>query len=726
MLPLRLRARRDTRVRAQIWIRSRLTPAAAWCFVFAIACCSLPAFAAVATVAPEEIGYNGLHGYISNYVPPPPAGYGYGVSLYSSAWSLTRQPLRNLQIGLPSTWIIPDNAGYAGIPSLCPPGTLAYDLGWGPNFEYLFQTIEGGMGFWLSTQFKSATPKYRINGTPDCYSTQISSPGWEFGNPTPLADTKMGLVQLSNRLLLAPDGLTFKEGVSGQIMGVAWMALPFSDYKGYHFLQSDLNPALCLRGNLGGNAYMDVCGTSSDQYWKLIPSDAYYKLQNRAFEPTLCLEGNTGLGAEPHGGASYLAPCSASTGQLWKITQRAFGKFHWQTVQSLLVDKCLEANDPAPSSYLGGASFMAACQNVTGQSWHETPQALNDTVPVGTQNWTLFMNASNFKGPVAYWIADTWSAIATGYDNDAGRGLDARAGTAGSGAMEVNTVPWFVADDSLGVTYTRVPRLQFPVDGNGRTVLMQDVAFHSSSTLFDAAWSWFRGSGSSNGVFNMANSFTPTNCSVNPMAFDQAISQADSTKLTLTGIDAVVTTALFDAGTCKWGLQWNGSQAVTDQGMAVFPEYYKEDGANRVAVPAASVPANTQLASVSFAQDNQPAAYTSPDSGAWSSPGKSSAPITVALADGSAVTYAWYRFIDQPALQHLALSQIQRDRLQQVVVDIHTNWPIDRDYLPPPTSGTLLALDGALLVTPPGGMLTGYVPIVIGQFADRIHKNGFD
>jgi len=59
-------------------------------------------------------------------------------------------------------------------------------------------------------------------------------------------------------------------------------------------------------------------------------------------------------------------------------------------------------------------------------------------------------------------------------------------------------------------------------------------------------------------------------------------------------------------------------------------------------------------------------------------------------------------------------------------VDIHTNWPIDRDYLPPPTSGTLLALDGALLVTPPGGMLTGYVPIVIGQFADRIHKNGFD
>jgi hypothetical protein len=71
------------------------------------------------------------------------------------------------QIGLPSTWISPDNADF--FEPLCPPSTVAHQ--WaetrGPYFRDVFQTIEGGLGYWCSTRFGSVAPKYRINGTPN-------------------------------------------------------------------------------------------------------------------------------------------------------------------------------------------------------------------------------------------------------------------------------------------------------------------------------------------------------------------------------------------------------------------------------------------------------------------------------------------------------------------------------------------------------------------------------
>jgi len=41
----------------------------------------------------------------------------------------------------------------------------------------------------------------------------------------------------------------------------------------------------------------------------------------------------------------------------------------------------------------------------------------------------------------------------------------------------------------------------------------------------------------------------------------------------------------------------------------------------------------------------------------------------------------------------------------------------ERDYLPPPTVGTLADLDPAQLVTPPAGLEVGYVPIATRQAA---------
>ena len=101
--------------------------------------------------------------------------------------------------------------------------------------------------------------------------------------------------------------------------------------------------------------------------------------------------------------------------------------------------------------------------------------------------------------------------------------------------------------------------------------------------------------------------------------------------------------------------------------------------------------------------------------GAWSKPGPKAGPFTAKLADGSVVTYSWYRFVDQPSFQQYGWSDEKKAKLQAFVEEIHANWPIDRDYITPPSHGELVSLDPALFVTPPKGLETGYVPVVTRQ-----------
>ena len=72
-----------------------------------------------------------------------------------------------------------------------------------------------------------------MNGTPNCYDDEIASPGWGFfSSGTAIPDAKMGVAQLSNRILVPPDGLPFQGNPEGLILGYAWMVLPFTDAKG--------------------------------------------------------------------------------------------------------------------------------------------------------------------------------------------------------------------------------------------------------------------------------------------------------------------------------------------------------------------------------------------------------------------------------------------------------------------------------------------------------------
>ena len=136
-----------------------------------------------------------------------------------------------------------------------------------------------------------------------------------------------------------------------------------------------------------------------------------------------------------------------------------------------------------------------------------------------------------------------------------------------------------------------------------------------------------------------------------------------------------------------------------------------------VAVSSLEVPDETKLMSQTFRQANIGRDYNSPreKGGSWSEPGPRKGPFRVILSDGSEVTYSWYRFVDQPALQKLGWTEAQKKQLQSLVGNIHSNWPIWRDYMPPPSSGTLVELDPVLCVEPPKGLEAGFVPIVTSQ-----------
>ena len=129
------------------------------------------------------------------------------------------------------------------------------------------------------------------------------------------------------------------------------------------------------------------------------------------------------------------------------------------------------------------------------------------------------------------------------------------------------------------------------------------------------------------------------------------------------------------------------------------------------------VPEETGLLQAKFQLAEPGKPFTSPKTGAWERTGPSDLPHTVTLGDGSEVTYSWYRFVDQPSFKQFAWSEEKREALQSFVEKIHCSWPIDRDYMPPPTSGELVTLDPALFVRPPKGLEVGYVPIVTRQGA---------
>jgi hypothetical protein len=84
---------------------------------------------------------------------------------------------------------------------------------------------------------------------------------------------------------------------------------------------------------------------------------------------------------------------------------------------------------------------------------------------------------------------------------------------------------------------------------------------------------------------------------------------------------------------------------------------------------------------------------------------------------GSWLAYRWYRFVDQPALQSLGLTDAQKAFLQARITALHRmlapEAPLNRWLRAPAGTPALAGIDPALLTSPPAGFEAGYVPITL-------------
>ena len=391
---------------------------------------------------------DGLHGYIGFGATRPPARseYSAGMGFYSAVWPLVDQPLADFQIGLAGSWITPDNSDNKDKP-LAPEGTLART--WrerGPTWGSVFQTVEGGLGYWAGNHFRYGPPKFSMNATPQCYDYEVGSPGWSFFySNEALPDNRLGIAQLSNRLLIPPDALPFQGNPNGQFLGYTWMALPFTD-------------------------------------------------------PT--------------------------------------------------------TGDP----------------------------------PTGDQSWTCFLSAANFKGPIAYYIPETWSKIGKlfNYPFIYGRGLDARPGNMGGGAMEINTVPRFDAQDAQGVGLFEDPQAAVPggrpgkgLPGAGRDLLLEGGPLRRLQGLAERRPGLLR---------------TIRREGRLEVQVDDAAPRATTRPARKSPAWSASSTPRSSRATCG---AWSGSTATSAPKVS-FPQYFKHVGEERVAVAAADVPAETRLLAQEF------------------------------------------------------------------------------------------------------------------------------
>ena len=505
-------------------------------------------FGAISTCAESQ-----CLAYFSTTDVSIPTGYDEGFSWYSQAWPLVSQRIDNLQIGLSSTWINPDNVNQpAKVQKAFCAGSTIESFRKDSWYGY-FQTIEGGLGWWRSTHFPTLMPKYALNGTPDCYNTEFATPGWTFEEARPVARGETALVQLSNSLLIPPDGITLNPASNGTYLGSAWMSLPL-------------------------------------------------------------------------------------------------------------------------------------------------PLVGRRSAPTGTNHWTLFMNAANYSGPVAYWLPSTWSAVSVGNKLLTGLGLDSKPGYVGSFASEWNSVPYFSTIDSAGRTVTRMPTTQFPIDAQGRTIFSRDARSYSSASFANPISAWLQGTS------EIPTRFSPSGSTDLPLLVEPSDFYQDGHRLA--GLLDSVSLASFDSG-AAFGFQWKDAS-----GTGHLPTTFIRQGADLVTTNLDQSP--PELVRAAF-PSSPPAPFMYRNPSWWNASKPASGVKSVRLVDGSTVRYRWYRFVDQPALQRLALTPTEAARLQSMITSMHRAWPNGTRFMDAPGAGSLTGVDPALIVKPPTGMEYGYVPYVISQ-----------
>jgi hypothetical protein len=492
-----------------------------------------------------------------------PKEFGYGFSWYASMWPMIDEGIEHFQVGLGSTWIFPytEDLSSSLAQKVCGQGSnpyiksLADDIKNGRYGLYLYQTIEGSLGWWGRQAFKTSFPKYALNVTQNCYQSDVNSPGWPFfAGTTPLQIEQTGFTQITNRILIPPDGMTFAPDYSPQQLGISWLSLPF-----------------------------------------------------------------------PEVGAQY-------------------------------------------------------------------------ATKAGTNAWSLFLSTDNYSGIIGYVLPHFWANGSILNPNQRGITLDVKPGFIGNMAAEWGSIPYAEFTDNNGVTYSKMPKLNFSSDENANTVINRDIMGYSVDFIASRFREYIDSSAkiplepNLNGVFKANISGSAGNLYQNGDSLVQANDLIRSR------------TVEQNRG---YGFSW--SKANSRIGLS---EYFKKVGNTRVPITDEEAP--TQLRRTSFTADNKSRTFIYSAPAWWFNGSQYSQEFQTNLVDGTTVTYRWFKFVDQPTLKRLNLSVSERNRLQNIAEDMQKSWQ-QKSLQPGATAGVLGSFDKNLLVSPPNGYEIGFVPIITKQ-----------
>lgn len=346
-------------------------------------------------------------------------------------------------------------------------------------------------------------------------------------------------------------------------------------------------------------------------------------------------------------------------------------------------------------------------------------------VPTGNQCWTLFLNTANFKGPVAFFTPYFWSKASAENPKLAGQFLDTRPSEPNKAVqMETQHIPAMVAKDRAGTTYARIAPTHFPGEAGKESPLIHRITAYSKGALWSSVDRWFHGGPTASGLVPQAASSVHAFKGGGYSTWKIYLPGGDRSKAPEVDWASYATPVALSEST--YGIRWNRdllSRSSTSRSLETLPEYYRlttsANGRERwVVVTPAEVPAETGLREAKFPAPKRTAEpYVTPDESdsSWKKPGPTAGPFKRTLGDGSEITFYWYRFADQPAMQNADLTVAEREVSQKRVEKIHRSWPQNRNYLPSNSVGSLASIDPALIVKPPKGLEVGYVPIVTRQ-----------
>lgn len=352
------------------------------------------------------------------------------------------------------------------------------------------------------------------------------------------------------------------------------------------------------------------------------------------------------------------------------------------------------------------------------------PNTNGTDIETGNQCWTLFLNTTNFKGPVTFFLPTYWTEPSLLDPALEGLFLDARPSEPNVGfGIEHAGSPALIGLDQSGNPYAKVLPLQFPANNDDNSIILNQISVYSQNALWNDLVSWFNGGPAVPTRLNEAGTYGVSfvnNGGSMAAEIAETSSGGINQPINLNYINNVQQNANM------MGFEYELDNVGKDEDTFILPEYFRLEPDDRwYAIDESAVPSSTNLITTNIPVSPRPEiAYLTPldpechwqdPNGPWNKPGPTAGPFKADLGDGTTVTYYWYRFVDQPAIIHANLPEDIRTKLQSRVELLHANWHHTDEYLAPPAIGKIATVDPAAIVQPPSGLEIGYVPIVTRQ-----------